>query len=464
MSHNENTNKIPVREKVAFSLVNMGNIPIMSLIGGFLLIYYTDVAGINPAAVATLFIIARLLDGINDPIMGFIIDHLPKTKMGRFRPYLIMGVILCTINYLLLWFGPVLFPQIKLVIVYISYLLIGLTFDLMDIPLNSMIPVMSDNEKERASLSTIKGVSYIVGSLIIGIAGPMILASSGSSLSGYIILVGGSSAVVLIFSIIGAFGIKERIQPIAEEKYKLKDFIPMLMEKPVLITFVAALFIGVATSINSSSGIFFATYVLDNKLEVMSMISVITLLGLFIGIFISNKLIGRLGKKAIYAGGVILVGAFALIRLFDVTNIPLLYLSTLLAGISTGGTVTLNYGIQADNVDYIEYKRGIRAEGALASLNSFVVKAGSGFGGAIPGYVLAATGYVAKQQQTSTAVMGIIAIAIIIPAIIYIVGGAIFFSGYSINKQKLSEIMSTLRDQRDRKTKNTESDKLENAI
>ena len=464
MSNKGNSNKIPLGEKLAFSLVNLGNIPIMSLVGSFLLIFYTDVAGLNPAAIATLFIISRVLDGVNDPIMGYIIDHLPKTKMGRFRPYLIMGVILCAINYLLLWFGPIMFPGIKLVIVYITYVLIGITFDLMDIPLNSMIPVMTDNEKERASLSTIKGASYMVGALTIGIVGPIILAATGSSLTGYMILVGGATALVLIFSICGALGLKERIQPISEEKYKLRDIFPILTERPVLFTFIASLFMGIGTTIGNSSGIYFATYVLGNRLEVMSIISMISMVGMFLGMFIAGKLISRLGKKAVYAGGFILGGVFALIRLFSVTNIPLIYLSSLLVGIASGGAMTLAYGIQADNVDYIEHKRGTRAEGALASLNSFVIKAGQGLGGAIPGYILATTGYVAKQQQTSTAITGIVLIAIIIPAIINIVGGILFTLGYTLDKQKLSEIMSSLRDRREEKSKNPETDNLEQVI
>ncbi|HHV12686.1 MAG TPA: MFS transporter [Clostridiales bacterium] len=457
-------NRIPLGEKVAFGLANMGNIPVMSLIGSFLLIFYTDIAGINPAAVATLFIISRVLDGVNDPVMGFIIDHLPKTKMGRFRPYLIIGVILCAINYLLLWFGPIMFPGIKLVIVYVTYLLIGLTFDLMDIPLNSMIPVMTDDEKERGSLSTIKGASYMVGALTVGIIAPMILAATGGSLSGYILLVGGAVAVVLTFSIIGALGLKERVQPISEEKYKLSDVIPILTERPVLFTFMASLFMGVGGAVGSSSGIYFATYVLDNKLEVMSMISMCSMVGMFIGMFVAGRLTGRLGKKNVFAGGIILAGMFSLIRLFSVTNIPLIYFCTLFAGMGTGGAMTLAYGIQADNVDYIEFKRGTRAEGALASLNSFVIKAGQGFGGAIPGYILAATGYVAKQQQTSTAITGIIFIAIVIPAIINVLGGIIFTTGYSLDKNKLSEVMASLRARREEKLKAPENVSLEEVI
>lgn len=80
----KNPNAIGFKEKTAFAMANIGNIPIMTLMSGYLLIFYTDVVGLNAADIATLFLITRILDGINDPVMGFVIDHLPRTKLGRF--------------------------------------------------------------------------------------------------------------------------------------------------------------------------------------------------------------------------------------------------------------------------------------------------------------------------------------------------------------------------------------------
>ena len=116
-----NQDKIKMREKLSFAMANFGNIPIMTLINGYLLIFYTNICGLSPAACATLFLIARFLDAINDPLVGFIIDHLPTRKMGHFRPTLILGTILCSVNFLLLWFGPMLSTSGKLAIAYVSY-------------------------------------------------------------------------------------------------------------------------------------------------------------------------------------------------------------------------------------------------------------------------------------------------------------------------------------------------------
>ena len=227
---------VPRKEKWSFFVVNVANIPIMSLINYFLLKFYTDVAGISPTVIGTLFLVSKLIDGFNDPIMGFAVDHFPKTKMGRFRPYLIIGAILCSFNFAIMWLGPSLAQNMttKIVIAYVAYLTFGFTFDLMDIPLNSMIPTMSDRDKDRNSLSNIKGMGYIIGSIVF--VGPLFLFLDlfPSERYGFHMVIVVASVFVLIFSIIGTLGIKERIEPMRQKKYTLKLPIQLCPEKKKL--------------------------------------------------------------------------------------------------------------------------------------------------------------------------------------------------------------------------------------
>lgn len=195
--------RISVKEKIGFALTNLGNIPVMTLLNTYLLIFYTDVIGINPAVVSTLFLVSRLLDGFSDPLLGFLIDRFPVTRFGKYRPILVLGTVICCINYLLVWFAPLLFTSQKIVVIYISYILLGITFDLMDIPLNSLIPVLTDQEADRNILSSIKGVSYTVGPTCLNILAPLILSAYNNGLSGYTLLIVGTVLVVLFFTIFG---------------------------------------------------------------------------------------------------------------------------------------------------------------------------------------------------------------------------------------------------------------------
>lgn len=371
-----NQDKIKMREKLSFAMANFGNIPVMTLINGYLLIFYTNICGLSPAACATLFLIARFLDAINDPLVGFMIDHLPTRKMGHFRPTLILGTILCSANFLLLWFGPMLSTSGKLAIAYVSYILLGVLFPVMDISLNSLLPVMTEDMKERNSLSSIKGIAYVIGALVIGVAAPLILGDT-SNKQGYINLVLIMTAVIFFFSIIGTMGVKERVKPQMENSYSVKELFKILSQKPVYITFLAVLLYSIGSNIVNAANTYFYTYIFED-LTLASIITLITCVTVFPATMVIGNLIGRFGKKKMYAIGLALAGLAPIIRLLDVRSIPLLIVSVLIAGIGAGFAAPLNYGIQADNTDYIEVSMGIRAEGAVASLSSFVSKCAMG--------------------------------------------------------------------------------------
>lgn len=428
-------------------MANFGNIPIMTLINGYLLIFYTNICGLSPAACATLFLIARFLDAINDPLVGFIIDHLPTRKMGHFRPTLILGTILCSVNFLLLWFGPMLSTSGKLAIAYVSYILLGVLFPVMDISLNSLLPVMTEDMKERNSLSSIKGLAYVIGALVIGVAAPLILGDT-SNKQGYINLVLIMTAVIFFFSIIGTMGVKERVKPQMENSYSVKELFKILSQKPVYITFLAVLLYSIGSNIVNAANTYFYTYIFED-LTLASIITLITCVAVFPATMVIGNLIGRFGKKKMYAIGLALAGLAPIIRLLDVRSIPLLIVSVLIAGIGAGFAAPLNYGIQADNTDYIEVSMGIRAEGAVASLSSFVSKCAMGIGGAIPGYLLQLAGFDSKAAVQNDDVINVIVLCVLIlPAIVNVVAIVIFSKGYPITKEKLNEQTYLLREKR----------------
>lgn len=442
-----NQDKIKMREKLSFAMANFGNIPVMTLINGYLLIFYTNICGLSPAACATLFLIARFLDAINDPLVGFMIDHLPTRKMGHFRPTLILGTILFSANFLLLWFGPMLSTSGKLAIAYVSYILLGVLFPVMDISLNSLLPVMTEDMKERNSLSTIKGLAYVIGALVIGVAAPLILGDT-SNKQGYINLVLIMTAVIFFFSIIGTMGVKERVKPQMENSYSVKELFKILSQKPVYITFLAVLLYSIGSNIVNAANTYFYTYIFED-LTLASIITLITCVTVFPATMVIGNLIGRFGKKKMYAIGLALAGLAPIIRLLDVRSIPLLIVSVLIAGIGAGFAAPLNYGIQADNTDYIEVSMGIRAEGAVASLSSFVSKCAMGIGGAIPGYLLQLAGFDSKAAVQNDNVINVIVLCVLIlPAIVNVVAIVIFSKGYPITKEKLNEQICLMREKR----------------
>ena len=419
--------KIGALEKVSFFLANVGNIPLMSLLSSFFTLFYTTIVGLDPAALGTLFLISKVADGISDPIMGYFLDKFPVTKMGKFRPMLILGTVICVINYIFLWFGAVWSPVGKYVIVYITYLLLGWTFDIMDISLNSLLPVMTAENKERNSLSLIKALGYGLGGAAISILAPIIVASG--TLESYYILIFGSMAVILVFSILGALGVKERVTPKGtdDERYSLRELFQFLRFKPVWTHFLTILLSTVGTSLSSGTGTFFYTYIMKD-LKLMSGVSVVSLVITLLGMAVAPVLANKLG------GG-------SLIRFIDVRSLLLIYVGAVFAGIGGGFIGPLAYGIQADNTMYVQYKTGKRAEAAVASLSSFVSKAAQGVAGAIPGYMLAVTGFIGgAAQQPQSVEGGIIFCSITLPLILCAAAGLVFGTLYPLGKKEVDEI------------------------
>ncbi len=445
---NSKKSVLNAKEKITFFIGNIGNIPLMTLIGTFLLIFYTDVVGLNPAAVATLFIIARVIDAFNDPLMGFIIDHLPRTKWGKFRPYLAIGSLICSLNFILLWLGPSLVIAGKLLIAYISYFLIGITFDMMDIPLNSLIPVMTETGKDRNTLTIIKSVGYIAGTVIFTVITIPFVTSFPTIAQGYHTLIVGTAIFIFVCSFIGAWGVKERIKPIATQRYKLKDFKKILSARPVSTHFFSNLITAIGSGSNTAAGIYFWTYVVKRP-DLIGLVAVFIVMGILIGFVIGSPMLNRFGKKHTWVIGALISNIpYFFILIVNPENFLLIFSIFGITGIGIGLTSIVGYGLQADNTDYIEWRHGDRTEAAIASLVSFIQKAGLGIGAAIPGYILAATGYIPNVEQTTTAIQGIYWAYITLPAIFGIIGALIILFWYPLTRELNAQIAKELNQRR----------------
>ena len=280
--------KIKFRENLAFFLANLGNVPIQVTISSFLLIFYTDVAGLNPAAVGTMFLISKIFDGINDPIVGYIIDHLPPTRWGRFRPWLVVGSILTALNLVALWMGPGLATTGKLFIAYLTYILIGITFDVMDIAKNSLMPVMTTSNKERNTLAALGGISAVIGLTLVNVAVLPIVGLFADPEQGWYAAVIGIAAIVIVLSVLGAWGVRERVLPERPESYPLRELGGMLVQsRPLMVLYGASLLMMCAFATRNGALVFYVTYNLGDA-NLMGPAAISMMVGMILGSVIDN--------------------------------------------------------------------------------------------------------------------------------------------------------------------------------
>ena len=210
--------------------------------------------------------------------------------------------------------------------------------------------------------------------------------------------------------------------------------------KPVWTHFLTILLSTVGTSLSSGTGTFFYTYIMKD-LKLMSGVSVVSLVITLLGMAVAPVLANKLGKKNVFLAGIIVAVGGSLIRFIDVRSLLLIYVGAVFAGIGGGFIGPLAYGIQADNTMYVQYKTGKRAEAAVASLSSFVSKAAQGVAGAIPGYMLAVTGFIGgAAQQPQSVEGGIIFCSITLPLILCAAAGLVFGTLYPLGKKEVDEI------------------------
>ena len=146
--------KLSAGRKLCFGVGALGKDLCYAMISTFLMIYFTDTVGLNPFFVGNLFLVARVWDAVNDPMMGFMVDNT-RTRWGKFRPWILIGTLLNSAIMIFMFRDPGLEGFAQYAYFSVIYILWGMTYTVMDIPYWSMLPSLSSTQKERESMSVI---------------------------------------------------------------------------------------------------------------------------------------------------------------------------------------------------------------------------------------------------------------------------------------------------------------------
>ncbi len=385
--------KLPFKEKIGYGVGAIGLDLSYGLFYSYLSIYLTDALGITPWFLLILTPLARIWDGINDPMMGSIVD-ISNHKMGKYRPWILRGAFLNAIVLLLMFNTPAGIADSKAVYIYVAvfYVLWGMTNTLADIPYWSMIPSFANEEKDRNLISTIARMFSGLGQGIIGILTvPMIGILSGignkslDEMSSEHIKSGlGKWATIcavflFVFALISVLSTKERNAPKTGEKFSFKKAVYVIKNNDQLLVFM--LFATISnTGYYMTSGIsnyYFksVTGIWGNQSIFFTLGAVGSVLGLLV-IPVCSKL--KLTNRSTYiislsvaAAGYIGMGIIGYCFGGNVFALGICYLVA-----STGiGSMFVNQTVMlSDIVDYGEYKLGTRNQSLTFSMKGFLQK------------------------------------------------------------------------------------------
>ena len=405
------------RQRIGYGCSDFACNLIWQMISLYLLYYYTDVAHLSGMAIAAMFLVCRFIDGGTDLLIGYCIDRT-KTRWGKSRPYFLFGAIPFALFAVLAFSVPTDISDTgKLIYAYVTYIGLSFMYTVVNIPMASILPALTDDTNERTALSTTRKFFAFLGSTIVSATALNLVDSLGNGDQAL-----GFRLVMIAFGIIGCaiffftfVSVRERVK-VSAPKVSLKEtLISLRHNKPWLIFALNILFMWGGFFIQTGAIVYYYTTVIGSKslsITIATIMSIVPMLANFAVPFLAK----RLGKRNLFlasAGvqllGLIIIGVAGL-------NQPMILAGAVITATGYGIKESIYFSMQADPVDYGIWKTGIDTAGSLSAINGFLGKVAQALAGGLSGFLIAWGGYdTSLAVQSDTALTALTAMYLYIP-------------------------------------------------
>ena len=421
-------------ERLAYGGYFMGQNLIYFLVYQFLMLFYTDVVGITAGAVGTMFLIARIFDAVNDPIMGIIVD---KTNLegGKFIPWIKLVIFLMPLTTVILFIKVGGGGINSLIYAYITYLIWGIIYTISDVPIFALATVMTHNSNERVTLISIGRIGAGLGSVIISLFFMTLL--SKIAWTGTVLLL---ATLALLSMLPLRYLGRERYVYQQKEVLSLKKIFSFVLNNKYLLIFYGAIIMASLTNTSTVSINYFAIYNLGNE-SYISTLTIANMIPMLLVPFVLPPLIKRYGKKKIFIMAFIVAILSSLVfYLIGYSNIVWVHLFTTIKGIAQVPTFMIGL-FTVDCIEYGTYTTNERAEGISFSLQTFTAKLSAAVAGAISGFVLERVGYEAGVIQTPQTLNGIWNMYVLYPIFGAVIAIIIMWRYYDLTETQVDDMI-----------------------
>ncbi|MDE6466018.1 MAG: MFS transporter [Duncaniella sp.] len=426
--------KLSMLQCIGFGSGDLAQNLIYQTISMYLLFFYTNVYGLDPAVAAVMFLIVRIVDVIWDPLVGTFVDkHDPK--LGKYRSYLVLGGIPLTgFAILCFWNG---FSG-SLLYAYITYVGLSMCYTLVNVPYGALNASLTRDTDEITKLTSVRMFMANLGGLAVGMGIPWVLKMFDPTETTDMSM--DDSAWFTTMTIYGCIGLallffcfsqcRERVvmDKSATENVKVSDlWMEFVHNRPlrVLAFFFVTAFAMMA--VGNAAGAYYINYNLGGSADELSIFMGLGSIPAFIFMPMIPAIKKMVGKKGMFY--IFLITAIAgMAMLYAISMIPalreqmwLVYTAQFVK--STGIIVATGYmwALVPEVISYGEYTHGRRISGIVNALTGIFYKAGMALGGVVPGLVLAFVGFDKNAAtQTPFAEQGILWLVAVIPAILLI--------------------------------------------
>lgn len=360
-----------------------------AFVSSFLTIYLTDYLGITGTVVGTMYIIARIWDAVNDPMMGMLVDKT-KSPWGKYKPYLVISPIILAAAMIMLFTVPDIGSTGKIVWAYLFYILFGMSYTAYGIPYVAYSYRIAESAEERAKYISFYSVFNIITVCIVAMGGLSAINMFGGDGKAYRMVAVILGTVGVICAWVNAFRNCEVKNVLVEDKvkYTLADYKNLILRnKPFLRMLVLNVLIVAAVNVPLSFLLYYLKYVLmdESPYIVIMAINMVLQFGVMI---MAPKIMSVIGKKATMVTSLVTQLLGFSIYFLAFRSVLLIYVGTIFTGIGSGLFTVALTTLTADTVDYSEWKYGMHSEGIVFSLTSFANKLATAICGGIAGYGL----------------------------------------------------------------------------
>lgn len=389
--------KLGMLEKVSYGFGDLASNFVWGMTTSYLLFFYTDVFGISAAVVGTLFLITRIWDAVNDPIMGIIVDKT-NSKHGKARPYILYLAVPFAFLSVLTFITPDFSNTGKIIYAYVTYFLLGMIYTGINLPYGALLPLMTRDSIEKSKLGSFRMMGLAAGSIAVSaLTLPLVdLLGNGNQQLGFPITMALYSVVGVVLFMFTFKFCKERFTEPVDKNNPIvfrKAAVNMFKNQPWLMVAVNSLIYFLRIGLFFGVLIYYVTYVLEQP-QMVPLYLTLANVANFVGGAIAPFILKRLGNRN---GSIILltlcVPLFIAMLLLENGSFTVFTTVFFIAFTFIGVNGAANFALLADSIDYQEWKYGQRTDGLLYSAYSFATKFGIAIGSAAVAYALAWAGY-----------------------------------------------------------------------
>jgi glycoside/pentoside/hexuronide:cation symporter, GPH family len=442
--------KLPIGEKIGYSLGDMAANFIFQAMLALQLDFYTHTFGLTAAQAGTLFLVVGLGVACFNPVMGVVADRT-TTRWGKFRPWLLWTSVPFGIISVLTFTTPHLSPGAKIIYAWTTYILLRVIYTINNVPYASLTAVMTQDPDERTSISSYRQIAAnSAGFIVASLAIPMVkFFGGGNDALGYQFTMGLLSVLSVLFFVIAFFTTKERIQPDPQQKSSLRqDISDLFSNRSWVVLFLVTLFYFAAILVRGNVMLPYFRFVAGN-VNLFAWFNGFGLASLLLGVACSTAVSVRVGKRELFIASMILTGIFtAALYVLPPHATSVIIATEVLRQFSFGLSGPILWAMMGDVADYGEWKTGRRATGTVTAGVVFALWAGLALGGAIAGWLLSAYGLVSEAATQATRTQTGILLTASLYAGLFFFAAAVCLFLYPLTREKNQSIADELTERR----------------